>query len=560
MLNNVVDIFREYPQIVVFLALAIGYQIGKIKIFGFSFGATAGVLITAIVLGQMNIDVPQMAKAIGFALFIFCIGYKVGPQFFGALKKDGIKYVWLSLFVAATGLITAVLLGKAFHFDAGTTAGMMSGAMTQSSIIGTADGAIKHLAVSAADIAALESNVAIAYAITYIFGVAGLIVFFKLIPRVLGWDLKKEAGKVEQQMSGGDGSEELAPELFSWYKRLNLRVYKVTNTVNAGKSVRDIEGLFIGKMAIERIKRDNSIIDPKPDTVVRQGDVIAIVGGRGEFLKANELIGPEIDDKDAGGILGEILGICVTKSEAAGKTLGQISIEHGHGCFLRKITRQGHEIPLLRDTVVHKCDILHVAGAQKDVEKMVGYLGYPERQTAATDMVIVGVGCVLGSLLGLAAVPVFGIPLTLGIGGGVLLSGIVFGWLRSVHPTFGQIPTGAQWVFTNFGLNLFIACVGLTAGPKALVALKQTGMVLFFAGAILTLTPHILGLIFGRLVLKMNPLLLLGALTGAGTVTPALNVLKESSESSVPALGYTVPYAFGNFILTIWGTVIVHLM
>ena len=153
-----------------------------------------------------------------------------------------------------------------------------------------------------------------------------------------------------------------------------------------------------------------------------------------------------------------------------------------------------------------------------------------------------------------------GIPLTLGVGGGVLLSGLVFGWLRSVHPTFGQIPSGAQWVFTDLGLNLFIACVGLTAGPRAIHALQTTGASLFLAGVILTLTPHIIGLIFGRLVLKMNLVLLFGALTGAGTNTATLNALKEEADSPAPVLGYTVPFAFGNVLLTIWGTVLVNVM
>ena len=559
MIGGLIDSFREYPQIVVFLALAIGYQIGKVKIFGFSFGATAGVLIAALFLGQMNIAVPPMAKAIGFALFIFCIGYKVGPQFFGALKKDGIKYVWLSLFVAIVGLITAVSLGKVCGFDGGTVAGMMGGAMTQSAIIGTADGAIKHLAIPGAQKTLLESNVAIAYAITYIFGVAGLIVFFKLVPRILGWDLKDEARKLEKEMSG-TGDEELSPELFSWYKQLNLRAYKVTNEQVVGKSVREFEGLFEGRVAIDKVKKNEGVIDPGPETRIEKDDIVAIVGSRQGFLKATEMIGPEVDDKDVEDLLGEILAICVTKKESVGKTLGRISTEYGHGCFLRRITRQGHEIPLVRDTVVNKCDVLHVAGAQKDVERFVEYLGYPERHSAATDMVVVGIGCVLGTLLGLLSVPLFGVPLTLGVGGGVLVSGLIFGWLRAVHPTFGEVPTSAQWVFTNFGLNLFIACVGLAAGPKAVDALKSTGFILFFAGVILTLTPHILGLIFGRAVLKMNPLLLLGALTGAGTATPSLNVLKEASDSSVPALGYAVPFAFGNFILTVWGTIIVHLI
>jgi putative transport protein len=210
--------------------------------------------------------------------------------------------------------------------------------------------------------------------------------------------------------------------------------------------------------------------------------------------------------------------------------------------------------------MVHKCDVLLVTGAQQDVEKLVTYLGYPERPTTATDLIFVGLGCVFGTLLGLLAVPVAGIPLTLGIGGGVLVGGLIFGWLRAVHPTFGQIPGPAQWIFTDLGLNLFIACVGLMAGPKALHAIISTGPSIFLAGIILSLVPHILGIAFGKLVLNMNPVLLFGALTGAGTVTPAMNALKEEADSSVPALGYTIPYAIGNVLLTVWGSVIVHLV
>jgi putative transport protein len=199
-----------------------------------------------------------------------------------------------------------------------------------------------------------------------------------------------------------------------------------------------------------------------------------------------------------------------------------------------------------------------VAGGRKEVEAFIKYLGYAERSTSTTDLIMVGAGCVVGTLIGLITVPVFGIPITLGVGGGVLVAGLVCGWLRAVHPTFGQIPSGAQWIFTDLGLNLFIASVGLTAGPKAVHALQTTGGAVFIAGAILSLMPMIIGLIFGRVVLRLEPVLLFGALTGAGTVTPALNALKEEANSSAPALGYAVPYAFGNVILTVWGTVLVH--
>ena len=224
------------------------------------------------------------------------------------------------------------------------------------------------------------------------------------------------------------------------------------------------------------------------------------------------------------------------------------------------LTRQGHELPLTQDTMLHKCDVLQVAGPEKDVENFVSYLGYPERPTALTDLIMVGIGCVAGTLVGLIMVPVAGVPITLGIGGGVLVAGLVAGWLRALHPTFGQIPTGAQWIFTDLGLNLFIACVGLTAGPKAVHALQSKGLSLFVAGIILTLVPHISGLFFGRFILKLNPVILFGALTGAGSITAALNALKEEADSTLPALGYTVPYAFGNVMLTVWGTVLVYVM
>ncbi len=558
MIDNIVQLFQNYPQLAVFLAIAVGYFVGKIKFFGFNLGSTTGVLVAALVIGQMNINVSPLLKTVAFALFIFTIGYKVGPQFFSGLRKDGIKYLGISLFVGIVGLAIAIILGKFFGFDKGITAGLLGGSLTQSAVIGTAEGAIKHLAISAAEKTTLESNVAIAYAITYIFGTAGLVVFYKLIPRLMKINLRDEARKIEKEMSGS--TDEGGPELFNWYKQLNLRAYKVTNANIAGKKISEFEATFSGPVAVDKIKRGEEVIVPKPDTVIQSGDILAIIGDRGQFLNADEVIGPEVDDRKVVDIIGEILNICVLNKEAIGKTLGDVSKRHGYGCFLRSITRQGHELPLTRNTIIHRCDILRVAGAKDDIEKFVKYLGYPERPTVMTDLIMVGIGCVLGTLLGFLMVEVAGIPITLGVGGGVLTSGLIFGWLRSLHPTFGQIPSGAQWIFTDLGLNLFVACVGLIAGPKAIHALQQTGGSLFISGVILTLSTHIIGIAFGRLVLKLNPVLLFGAMTGAGTVTPALNALKEESNSTVPAIGYAACFAFGNVILTIWGSVIVNVM
>ncbi|NQT33094.1 MAG: aspartate-alanine antiporter [Candidatus Omnitrophica bacterium] len=559
MVHDFIELCRSYPQIVIFMAIGIGYFIGKIKIFGFNLGSTAGVLLAALVVGQMNVQVPPLVKTISFALFIFTIGYKVGPQFFGALKKEGLNYIWISIFFAIVGLIVAIVLGKAFHFDSGTTAGLMAGALTQSSAIGTAEGAIKHLGVSSVQQATLMSNVAVAYAITYIFGTGGLIIFFKMVPKLMGVNLKQEAIKLEQEMSGGTALPQ-EPGLFSWQSRLNLRAFKVSNENANGKTVSQIEAMFPHEVAVENLKRDGKVTKPEEDTVIKLGDIVALVGGHDKLIDAKDLIGPPVEDKDAEDITGEILKICVLNKDAVGKTLGEISEKYGHGCFLKMLTRQGHELPLTKNTVLSKCDLLQVAGAQADVESFVKYLGYAERPTVKTDLVMVGWGCVFGTLLGIITIPLLGIPITLGVGGGVLVAGLVCGWLRSLRPTFGQIPGPTQWVFTDLGLNLFIACVGLVAAPRALHALQTTGIALFLAGVILTLVPHILSLFFGKFVLKLNPVLLFGALTGAGTITAALNALKEEADSPMPALGYTVPYAFGNVFLTVWGTVIVNIM
>ena len=562
MWHDIVEICRSYPQIVIFLGVAIGYTIGKIKIFGFNLGSTAGCLLAALFLGQMAIEVPPLVKTIAFALFIFTIGYKVGPQFFGSLKKDGLNYIWISLVVAIAGLATAIILGKIFGFGKGLTAGLLSGAMTQSSVIGTAEGAIHHLSgVSSAEKTTMVSNVAIAYAITYIFGTAGMVLFMKIVPKMMKIDLKSEARQLERELSGGtDDEEEENADLFNWRKRLSLRAYHVTSPEVRDKTVREVKALLKGEVAIDKIKRDDKIIIPEIDTVIKMDDIITIVGIRRELVGAEDIIGPEVANKEMEDLVGEILKVVVLNKNVLGKTLGDIFRKHGHGCFLQRFIRLGQELPLTKNTKVSKCDILQVAGSRYDVENFVKQVGYPERSTVTTDLAMMGLGCTLGTLLGLLAVPVAGIPITLGIGGGVLVSGLIFGWLRAVYPVFGQVPTGAQWICTDLGLNLFIVCVGLIAGPKALHALQTTGGVLFFAGIAVTLLPAFAGLIFGKLLLKMNPVLLFGALTGAETCTASLNALKEEADSAAPALGYTVCYAFGNVILTIWGTVIVSVM
>ncbi len=561
MLHDMAVIMRTNPEIVIFLALAIGYFLGKrIKVFGVSLGTTASVLLAALVVGQVGIEVPAIIKNISFALFIFCIGYKVGPQFFGALKGDGYKYILVTLVVAFSAVASVFILVKLLGLGQGTAAGIFAGAMTTSAALGTSEGAISQLPLAVAAKQVLNANVAVAYAITYIFGTAGAIVIIKLIPRFLKVDLKVEARKLEKEMGltsedGGSDTE------FSWASQLDLRAYQAMNSGIPGKKVQEIEAMFPGRMAIDKIKRAGALLESAPDTILQAGDVLMIVGRPNLMVRASDLIGPETDPSEFGNMTGEVMEVCVLNKNIAGKTLGELSKDRkAHGVFLRRITRQGHELPVARDTVVHKCDLLQFIGGKDDVERVVKLLGYVERPTIMTDLTTLSVGCIAGTLLGLIVIPEWGLPITLGVGGGVLVAGLFCGWLRAIHPTFGQIPGPAQWLMSDFGLNFFIACVGITAGPQAVHSFKTNGVAIFLAGIAVTTIPILVGFIFGRKVFKMNILLLLGSLTGAHNITAALNVLTEDSESSVPAIAYAVPYAVANVVLTVMGSFVVNMM
>ncbi|MDD5072573.1 MAG: aspartate-alanine antiporter [Candidatus Omnitrophica bacterium] len=561
MVHDILETMRNNPELVLFLALAIGYFAGKrLKIFGFTLGSTASILLAAIVVGQVGITIPPILKSISFALFIFTVGYKVGPQFFGSLKKDGMNYLWLTIAVAITSLATAIFIGKAAHFDKGTTAGMFAGSMTTSAALGTGGDAVKRLDVTPDEKNALDSNMAIAYAITYIFGTAGTIVLVKLAPVLFKIDLKAEAKKLEEQM-GGSGSDEENQGTFSWTQRLDMRAYRALNGAVVGKSISQVESLLPNRAAIDKIMRGGQAIESTPETVISRDDTLLVMGPTARLVNAGDLIGPEVDRATVIDVTGEVIDVCVLNKNVAGKTLGELGkLKLAHGVFLRKAIRQGHELPIMPGTVVHKCDILQITGAKEDVEKTIAFLGYPERPTTVTDLVTVAVGCIVGTLIGLIVVPILGIPITLGTGGGVLVAGLLCGWLRSLHPTFGQIPGGAQWILGDLGLNLFVACVGVAAGPQALQAIKTTGLSVFMGGIAVTTLPIIVVMILGLKVLKVNPILLLGAATGSHNCTASLNVVIEASGSPLAVLGYAAPYAFANVLLTVWGTLIVNLM
>ena len=556
-----VSALQHNPELAIFLTLALGFLIGKAKIGGFSFGTVVGTLLAGVLVGQLNIQVPALVKTVFFDLFLFTTGYKVGPQFFRGLKKDALSQVLVTVVLCVTCLVAAFLAAKILGYDMGTAAGLLAGAFSESTVIGTAGDAINRLpSISAEEKVRLVNNIPVAYAVTYLVGTAVLVWFIpKIGPKLMGVDLREEARKLQAQ---GAGAVEAEPGVISAARRFDVRAYRVTNDSLVNKTLGELEAMPRDfRVFALRIRRQGQLLEAERTTRLQRDDVVAVATRLDVHVERGETIGPEVNDRELLDIPIEVLDVVVTSKAVAGKSLGELARgEFARGVFLQKLARAGEEMPLAPETRLDRGDVVTLIGPKPAVEQAVKTLGYPDRATPATDMIFVGTGIVLGGFVGLLSVVVAGVPLTLTASGGALIMGLVFGWLRSVRPFFGRIPEPAIWIFDTVGLCVFIGVVGITAGPGFVAGLQKTGISLVIVGLICSLTPHVVTILFGRYVLRMNPLILLGACSGAGTITAALRALQEESGSKVPALGYTVPYAIGNILLTAWGPVLVALM
>jgi putative transport protein len=554
------DALRQNPELAIFLTLALGFFIGRLRIGGFSFGTVVGTLLAGVLVGQLGIQVPPLVKTVFFDLFLFTTGYKVGPQFFRGLKKDALSQLLVTVVLCVTCLVAALVAARLMGYDMGTAAGLLAGAFSESTVIGTAGDAINRLALPAEERARLVNNIPVAYAVTYLVGTAVLVWFLPAIgPKLMGVDLREEARKMQAQ---GSAAREAEPGVISASRRFDVRAYRVTNDAVLKKTVAELEGLPRDlRFFILRIRRAGAIIEAERNTVVERDDVVAVATRLDVHVERGGAIGPEVHDRELLDIPIEALDVVVTNGAVTGKSLAELAQgEYARGVFLRKITRAGEEMPLAPETRLDRGDVVTLIGPKPAVEQAIDALGYPDRPSHATDMIFVGTGIVLGGFVGLLSLTVAGVPLTLTASGGALIMGLVFGWLRSVRPYFGRIPEPAIWIFDTVGLCVFIGVVGITAGPGFVTGLQKTGISLVLVGLVCSLTPHIVTILFGRYVLRMNPLILLGACSGAGTITAALRALQDESQSKVPALGYTVPYAIGNILLTAWGPVLVAFM
>jgi putative transport protein len=551
---------RQYPEIAIFLALGIGYYVGKFTFRGIGLGAVTSTLLAAVLIGQLGITVSQPLKAFMFLIFLFAVGYGVGPQFVRGIAKDGVPQALFAVVVCILCLGAPIVATKLAGYDLGYAAGLYAGSQTISASMGLATDAINRLGLPPEQAKGLLDAMPIAYAVTYIFGTVGSAIILALIgPPLLRVDLVAACKAYEERQGG---SKVLGGAGSAWH-RWELRAFQVQPAGRAvGLRAAEAEGMVPdSRVFVLRYRRNGKIEEATADTVLKEGDVLAVAGARDILVKVIGGSGAkEVEDPELLGVPVEGVDVYVTNKAVDGKTLAELAqLPSARGVFLRSITRGAvaTSIPILPNTKIHRGDILTLVGRTSDTSAATKDLGVPDRPSDVADVAFIGGAITLGALVGALVWKVGGVPLTLSTAGGALISGLVFGWLRSTRPFFGRIPSSTVWFMNSVGLNVFIAIVGISAGPGFVNGLRTQGVSLFMWGIFATSVPLILSMFIGKWVFRFDPAILFGACAGARTTTAALGMVCEQARSQVPALGYTVTYAVGNTLLTIWGMVII---
>ncbi|MDE6267999.1 MAG: aspartate-alanine antiporter [Muribaculaceae bacterium] len=557
-----IDIFRENPVIPIFLTLGLGFWIGGFRYKSLSLGPVTATLIVGVIIGQMGLQISDAVKSLAFMLFLFAIGYSVGPQFFRSLKGDGLKQIAFALVECVICIATCVGICRLMGYDKGIAVGVFAGSQTVSAVIGVGSDTIRSLGLPEADTRRMLDLIPACYAVTYIFGTIGSAwIIANLGPILLGGlkKVKAETARLEEELDSGDFTPD--PGLVVANRSISFRAYRAeADYFNRPRTVSDLEAHIraLGlRHFVERLRINGEICDPEPEMRIHKGDLIVLSGHRESIVDDAGWIGPEVTDHDLLNFATENLPVTVSKSGAAGRTVGELRHEpFMRGVMIRKILRNEIPLPLKSRVRLEKGDVIHLVGLPQDVAVAVPEIGYSDRATGRTDMVFIGLSIAIGCFIGALVIHIGGIPISLSTSGGAIIAGLVMGWLRAKRPTFGHIPRPVVWFMDNAGLNLFIAVVGLSAGPSFISGLREVGPQLFLIGVLCTVIPLILCIFIANKLFRFPAAVTLGCVAGSRNAVAALGAIQDSLDSTLPVMGYTVTYAVGSLVLILSGMVV----
>ncbi|WP_288492978.1 aspartate-alanine antiporter [uncultured Pseudomonas sp.] len=557
------QILNQAPELALFLSLAIGYWVGSIQFGKFQLGGVAGSLLVAVVISQIGISIDNGIKSVLFALFIYAVGFESGPQFFRSLGRQSLREIVLAAVMALSGLLTVIACARLFGLDKGIAAGIAAGSMTQSAIIGTASAAIAKLDLPLEQIQALQGNVAVGYAVTYIFGSFGAIILcVNVLPWFMRRSIRDDATQAEAELLAG--AKVYGPGELPAIPPLVGRLYRIDQA--AGQTVAQLEVSDQGDpqaaLTIERIKRGGALVGVTPTTVLEAGDVVLVVGRRAGVVAIAGRLGAELQSSPDMDVVVVQRDVSLDNPTFVGRRVAEIrqaaSQALRHGVYVVGVKRAGRPLALEPDTVIEAGDLVTLYGTPDDIQRVAQQVGSIIVPSDKTDFVFHGFGLAVGLLIGLVVIRLGAIPLTLGSGGGALIAGLVFGWYRSRHLTRGNLPLPASTLLRDLGLAGFVAVVGLQSGRQAVETIATQGLSIFLIGVVVCVVPIVITILVGRYVLRYRNLALFaGAVAGARSANPAFGEVLDKAGNSIPTVPFAVTYALANVFLTLLGPLVV---
>lgn len=551
---NVAELLSGNYILLLFVVLALGLCLGKLRLGSVQLGNSIGVLVVSLLLGQQHFAINTEALNLGFMLFIFCVGVEAGPNFFSIFFRDGKNYLMLAVVMVVSAMIMALGLGKLLGWDIGLTAGMLAGSMTSTPVLVGAGDTLRQTISDGKSLSMMQDNLSLGYALTYLIGLVSLIFGARYLPKLQHQDLPTCAQQIARERGLDTDSlrkvylpviraYRVGPELVSWADGKNLRelgIYRQT-------------GCYI-----ERIRRNGILASPDGDAVLQVGDEISLVGYPDAHSRLDTSFrnGKEVFDRDLLDMRIVTEEIVVKNHNAVNKRLSQLKLTD-HGCFLNRVIRSQIEMPIDDSIMLNKGDVLQVSGEARRVKTVADRIGFISIHSQLTDLLAFCSFFIIGLMIGMITFQFSNFSFGIGNAAGLLFAGIMLGFLRANHPTFGYIPQGALTMVKEFGLMVFMAGVGLSAGSGITHGLGIAGVQMLAAGLAVSLVPVIICFLFGAYVLRMNRALLFGAIMGARTCAPAMEIISDTARSNIPALGYAGTYAIANVLLTLAGTLIV---
>lgn len=521
------------PIALLFTILVLGTLLGKVKLHKIELSSAGGVLFVALIFGHYGFSLPDELGSLGFALFIYSIGFGAGPRFFQTFRRNGLKYVAVALVVVIVATATAVTGARVFNFSLKLLPGILAGALTSTSTLASAYQVTNDPVIS------------VGYGITYPFGLIGLLMMIQYLPKIMKIDLKQEA--LEQRTIVTEDESETI-------ENSSQRIYSVENPELIGRRLKDLDIPRSKQVLVRSIRHDDETDLAGADTILSRHDHILVEGAIEHLVGMESFIGPEVVDRSLLASQYQTVRVVINKKQVVGKSLRDLGLIKKYMVLLTRIQRTGVDLNVNPDIKLERSDIVTLVGKPNSLPLAVETLGRKEHRIFETDMFTFCVGLFAGLILGMIKLP--GINTEIGSAGGLLFAGIILGYLRNFGPFSGRVPLAARFILQELGMLLFVAAIGTKAGVGLVDHLLLSGLEIFVTGACVTTFTLLATVLFSRYILHFDWNTSFGATTGGVTSTVALQVITAEAESNYAVLGYAGVYAFANIVLTILGQLV----